>query len=100
MGARVCTWPSPTRAEIPTDKSSSELSENLVVTLPITAPWMTWTNRGVVLIQAQKSDLSELNTSAIYHLGDAKKSHQVTVLLRLQLEELQSYDGEHHLENT
>lgn len=35
-----------------------------------------------------------------YHLDDAKISHQVAVLLRLQLEELQSDDGEHHLENT
>lgn len=43
--------------------------------------------------------MSELNTSAIYHLDDAKKSHQVTILFRLQLEEFQSYDGEHHLEN-
>lgn len=99
MSACVCTWPSPTRAETPTDRISSELSVYLAVILPITPPWITWTNHRVVLIRAQKSDMSELNTSAIYHLDDAKKSHQVTILFRLQLEEFQSYDGEHHLEN-
>lgn len=41
-----------------------------------------------------------MNTSAVYHLDDAKEGHQIAVLFRLQIEELQSDDGEHHLENT
>lgn len=51
------------------------------------------------MTQAQKSDAGELNTSTLYHLNDAKESHQVAVLFRLQLEEFQSNDGEHHLED-
>lgn len=43
--------------------------------------------------------MGELNASSIYHLDDAKESHQVTVLFWLQLEEFQRDDGEHDLEN-
>lgn len=41
-----------------------------------------------------------LSRCIAYHLGNAKKCHEVAVLLWIQLEELQSDDGEHHLENT
>lgn len=99
MHVCVCTWPSPTMAETPTDRSSSELSEYLAVIRPITPPWMTWNNLRITSIRAQVSDMGELNTSSIYHLDDAKESHQVTVLFWLQLEEFQRYDGEHDLEN-
>lgn len=95
----VCTWPSPTKAETPTDRSSSELSEYLAVIRPITPPWMTWTKLRIISIRAQISDMGELITSSIYHLDDAKESHQVTVLFWLQLKEFQRYDGEHDLEN-